>query len=207
MECHFDMRLPEIIATEKVVPVARHLDETSAPRMVAALRDGGIHSIEITVESEGGISAIAAVAGGGTLVGAGTVVSITQAVAAVEAGAGFIVSPHFDSDLLAWAVQTGTPMIPGALTPTEVFRAWSGGPAAVKIFPADVSGPGYLRTLFGPYPNLKLLPTGGITSENIGDFLSAGAVAVGVGGWLTATDDYAKVTRRAALLVERTAVL
>lgn len=184
----------------RVVPVARGLDPTSAPALVSALLAGGLRIIEITVEAVGAIDAIAAVGGGEMTVGAGTIVTIDQASRAVDAGAEFLVTPHLDVALLEWADANGVVMIPGALTPTEIFTAWRYEPPAVKLFPAHVGGPEYLRSLLGPYPDLQLIPTGGVTGDNAHAFLEAGAVAVGVGDWLTSHSDLSVVTARARQL-------
>lgn len=117
-------------------------------------------------------------------IGAGTVLSITEARRALEAGASFIVSPHTDESLLAFCRENGIPAIPGAFTPSEIWRAWQGGAAMVKIFPAMPGGPEYLRNLRGPFPDIPFLPTGGVTIENAAAFLRAGAVAVGIGSAL-----------------------
>lgn len=194
------MKLPQAITDGRVIPVARGLDAVTAPRLVTALEAGGINVIEVTVEGRGGIEAISAVSGRETLVGGGTITSVSQAERAVDAGAGFLVSPHFDEELLVWATMRAVPLIPGALTPTEVAAAWSHRPPGVKIFPADLGGPGYLGSLLGPFPDLLMIPTGGITADTAPDYLAAGAVAVGVGGWLTSHDDYDEVTKRAGLL-------
>ncbi|MFZ0015468.1 MAG: bifunctional 4-hydroxy-2-oxoglutarate aldolase/2-dehydro-3-deoxy-phosphogluconate aldolase [Acidimicrobiia bacterium] len=159
-----------------------------------------MNTIEITVEGPGGLEAVATVAGGDVAVGAGTVTTVSQARQAVEAGAVFLVCPHLDPELMAWAADRGTPLIPGAWTPSEIAAAGKHEPPAVKLFPANVGGPDYVKTLLGPYPNLRLIPTGGVTAQNAGDYLSAGAVAVGVGSWLTRLDDEAETIRRARLL-------
>ena len=192
--------LPDSIVAEKVIPVARGLDGSTAPGLARALLDGGISTIEVTVEGDGGIEAIGSLRDTGIVVGAGTVTSTDQARAAVEAGAVFLVSPHLDGVLLDWAVQNDIALIPGGLTPTELASAWSSGTPAVKLFPAAVGGPGYLRSLLGPFPDLRLIPTGGVEADNIVDYLEAGAVAVGVGSWLTSHPDLSEVTRRAAQL-------
>jgi 2-dehydro-3-deoxyphosphogluconate aldolase/(4S)-4-hydroxy-2-oxoglutarate aldolase len=197
--------LPEVVLVERVVPVARGLDADSAPLLVEALRDGGITSIEITVEGSGGIDAIAAAAREGSVVGAGTITTVSQAAAAVGAGARFLVTPHVDVGIIDWARERGVPIVPGALTPTEIATARRHGAAAVKIFPAHVFGPDYLRSLRGPYPDLRAVPTGGIEAGNAAEYLAAGAVAVGVGSWLTGLPDLAEVTRRAQLLREAVA--
>lgn len=194
------MSLPARILEEQIVPVARGLDASSAPALVEALIAGGIHSLEVTVEGASGLEALASVADGDVVVGAGTIVTVSQARRAVEAGARFLVSPHLDVTLLEWAEESGVPLIPGALTPTEIATAWRYGPPAVKVFPAHVGGPDYVKSLLGPYPDLRLIPTGGVDRGNAADYLIAGAVAVGVGGWLTGHTDLAVVTERAAQL-------
>ncbi|HEU4321169.1 MAG TPA: bifunctional 4-hydroxy-2-oxoglutarate aldolase/2-dehydro-3-deoxy-phosphogluconate aldolase [Acidimicrobiia bacterium] len=197
------MILPSPILDEKVIPVARGLDTTTAPRLVSALRAGGISSIEITVEGGRGFEAIESVADQGALIGAGTVLTIEQAQRARAAGAVFIVSPHLDPGLVQWGTAEGVPVIPGAFTPTEVHTAWRLGPPAVKVFPASLGGPGYIRALLAPFPDLALIPTGGVDATNIADFIAAGARAVGVGAWLTGTDDSALVTQRARMLLDQ----
>jgi 2-dehydro-3-deoxyphosphogluconate aldolase / (4S)-4-hydroxy-2-oxoglutarate aldolase len=203
MERERDMSLPEAILRERIIPVARGLDARTAPALAGALRAGGISLIEITVEGVGGIEAISAVSGQGSTVGGGTIVTVAQARSAVAAGAEFLVSPHLDEALLKWASAEGVPMIPGVFTPTEIAMATAHRPPAVKVFPAHLGGPGYLKSLLAPYPELNIIPTGGIDGDNIVDYLAAGAVAVGVGGWLTGHDDLATVTRRAAHLVRQ----
>lgn len=195
------MKLPGSILEQKVIAVARGLDTVTAPTLAEALRAGGINTIEITVEDDAGFDAIAAVVGGGMLVGAGTVVNRDQAKRAVAAGAAFIVTPHLDLEIIEWAMGEEVPIVPGAFSPTEVATAWRLGPPAVKVFPAHVGGPGYLKSLRGPFPDLSLVPTGGVDAANVAAYLAAGAVAVGVGGWLTAHDDMEVVTARSVELL------
>lgn len=197
------MTLPGLILEQKVIAVARGLDSRSAPALAEALRAGGVGTIEITVEGGAGFDAIASVDNGDIVVGAGTVVTVDQAKRAVAAGARFLVTPHLDPDVLGWAMTEAVPIVPGAFTPTEVMTAWRLGPAAVKVFPAHVGGPEYLKSLRGPFPDLALIPTGGVDGANAASYLSAGAVAVGVGGWLTAHDDLDVVTARAVELVRQ----
>lgn len=195
-------QLPEVIVHQRIIPVARRQTAASAPRLAAALRSGGLAVLEITVEGEDGFGALEALKGEGVTIGAGTVVSAPQAAEAVEAGASFLVSPHVSEEVAEWARENSVPLIPGAFTPTEVHRVWKLGVPAVKVFPASLGGPEYLKSLFGPYPDLRLIPTGGIDASTALSYLDAGAVAVGVGSWLTGPDDYEVVERRAAALVE-----
>jgi 2-dehydro-3-deoxyphosphogluconate aldolase/(4S)-4-hydroxy-2-oxoglutarate aldolase len=195
------MKLPPAIVKGKVIPVARGLDATSAPVMVDALHAGGIDVIEITVEGSNGLGAIGSASRGNMLVGAGTVVTVSAAARAVDAGAVFLVTPHFDEKLLDWATMNAVPLIPGAFTPTEIAKAWEHRPPAVKLFPASLGGPDYVRSLLAPYPDLVLIPTGGIDADNAPSFLAAGAAAVGVGSWLTGPNDTSVITERARRLV------
>lgn len=105
--------------------------------------------------------------------------------------------PHIDPELVAWATGRGVPAIPGAATPTEALLAWRAGAAAVKVFPASVLGPSFVRELRGPLPDVPLLPTGGVTADNAGAFIGAGAIAVGLGGWLVGDAEPAGVLERA----------
>lgn len=194
------IELPAAITEQRIVAVARNQDETTAPALAGALHSGGLSVLEITVEGEGGIEAIAALAGGSTVVGAGTVTTLDQASAAVDAGATFLVSPHLDEELLAWARSRAVPFIPGVFTPSEIHRALESGAPAVKLFPAAVGGPDLLKALLGPYPELAVIPTGGVDDTNARAYLEAGAVAVGVGGWLTGGADLDEITRRARVL-------
>jgi 2-dehydro-3-deoxyphosphogluconate aldolase/(4S)-4-hydroxy-2-oxoglutarate aldolase len=187
---------------QKVVAVARGLTPKTAGLMASALIEGGIGVLEVTVEEEGGVAALAELQGADLLVGAGTVTTRAQAAAALEAGAGFLVSPHLDPALTRSTLGTGVPFIPGAFTPTEVQSAWTTGASAVKVFPASVGGPDLIAALRGPFPGVGLIPTGGVDSGNAAAYLEAGAVAVGVGGWLTGHDDLGLVTERAAQLTD-----
>ncbi len=197
------MTLPGLILEQKLIAVARGLDSRTAPELAEALRAGGVGTIEITVEGGAGFDAIASIDNEEMVVGAGTVLTVDQAKRAVAAGASFLVTPHLDPDVLGWAMTEAVPIIPGAFTPTEVMAAWRHGPPAVKVFPAHVGGPDYLKSLRGPFPDLALMPTGGVDATNAAAYLAAGAVAVGVGGWLTAHDDLDVVTARAVELTRQ----
>ena len=167
----------------------RRLDPRLVDGVAGALIDAGVAAFEITLnepeaDALGSIERLARGFGDRMLVGAGTVRSIDAARRAIDAGATFLVSPHTDEALVRWAAARGIPALPGALTPTEVVRAWDAGAAAVKLFPAGIGGPGYRRELRGPLTEIAYVPTGGVSAENAGDFIRAGAVAVGLGTWL-----------------------
>lgn len=194
--------IPEAISGPGVVAIGRGLPPERLDALAEALLDGGIRTFEITLTSAAAIASIARVADAfrdrGLLVGAGTVVDLDGAEAAVAAGAGFLVSPHTDPRIVVWAVARGIPVFPGAMTPTEIRTAWDAGASAVKLFPASAVGPSFVRELRGPFPEIPLLPTGGLTSASLGEFIVAGAIAVGLGGGLIGDGTAEGVATRAA---------
>jgi 2-dehydro-3-deoxyphosphogluconate aldolase/(4S)-4-hydroxy-2-oxoglutarate aldolase len=190
-----------------VVAIARHLDPVRAIAVADALAAGGVRAFELTLnepEAEA-LRAIEAVArersAKGLEIGAGTVLSIDAARRAIDAGATFLVMPHLDVELVAWAAERDIPALPGCATPTEALAAWRAGAAAVKLFPASVAGPGFIRELHGPFPDIPVVPTGGVTLDNAPAFISAGAVAVGLGGWLIGNAEPTGVGERARKIV------
>ena len=196
------LQLPEAVTDTRVVAVLRGLGPDRVEAVTGVLLRSGITVIEVTMDSPDATTSIEASLGGDAVVGAGTIMSVADADAAVAAGAEFLVAPHTDLEVVRWAVDREVPMIPGAFTPSEVAVAWNAGAAAVKVFPASVGGPGLLKAIRGPFGDLPLVPTGGITAANAASFLAAGAVAVGLGGWLTDHDDPAIIGVRAAAILE-----
>ncbi len=198
--------LPAGITDGGVVAIARRLSADDVPAIADALVRGGILAFELTLNEPeddallalGAAAAHAERTASGMAIGAGTVLSIDSAARAIDAGARFLVSPHLDIDLVAWAAERGVPMLPGAATPTEVLIAWRAGAAAVKVFPASALGPQFLRELRGPFPDIPLQPTGGITVKNAGDYIRAGAIAVGMGSWLFGGGTPASIEERAS---------
>ena len=185
-----------------IVPVIRADSADTALRIVDALVAGGIRTLEITMTVPDAIGAIKAVAdrfGSSVLLGAGTVTSRALAEGSLDAGAEFLVTPCVVPDVIAVAKERDVAVLPGAMTPTEVFTAWSSGGDIVKIFPAsNVGGASYLKALKGPFPQIPLCPTGGVNLQTIGEFVKAGASAVGVGGELVSkaaidAGDYGKI--------------
>ena len=194
--------LPEVIAATRVIAVARKVDPARVLGVAAALGEGGVKVIEVTLDGTDALESIRELTQRSWLVGAGTVMSVAEAEAATAAGAEFIVSPHTDPTIVSWAVERAIPVMAGAFTPTEVVAAWDAGVSAVKVFPASVGGPGMIRALRGPLGDLPLIPTGGVDGSNAAEFIAAGAVAVGVGGWLTARPALTDVTARARQVVD-----
>ena len=168
-----------------ILPVVRAASGAEAIAVADAIGDGGIRALEITMTVPGAVRVIAeAVAryGDRFLIGAGTVLDADQARACIEAGARFIVSPIVDEETIASCRRADVAVLPGALTPTEVVRAWRAGADFVKVFPCGaVGGASYVKALKAPLPEIPLVPTGGVTLETVGAFFAAGASAVGVG--------------------------
>ncbi len=152
-----------------------------------ALLQGGVEAVEITFTVPGAHKVLEQVAdrlGDKILLGAGTVLDPETARTALLAGAEFVVSPTTNLDVIRLCRRYDKAVMPGALTPTEVLTAWEAGADVVKVFPSDITGPRYLKDLHGPLPQVRLMPTGGVTLETAADFLRAGACALGIGGSL-----------------------
>jgi len=182
-----------------VVAVIRAASVDAALACSHALVRGGVTGIEITFSTPGAADAIARARRElpNALIGAGTVLDRASLEAACDAGALFLVSPHTDEQLLDAARERHVPFLAGALTPTEVVRAWQAGAACVKLFPGSVVGPSYVKALRGPLPHIPLMPTGGVDEKNLGEWFAAGVVAVGMGGALaTGTPEAIEATAR-----------
>ena len=172
----------------KECPAVAILRSSSAVRYAEVsdvLVDAGIRAVEFTFTAPDVAEAIRSYAArkpDGVALGAGTVVTAEQARQAVDAGATYLISPAVCLDVIEEGNRLGVPVLPGALTPTEILTAWRAGAAMVKVFPASaLGGPSYLKAVRGPLPDIPLVPTGGVDVANAGDYLAAGAVGVGVG--------------------------
>ena len=170
-----------------IVAVVRAESGELLSKVVRALADGGVTAAEITFTVPDAIEVIKQVraeVGGAVVLGAGTVLDPETARAALLAGAEFIVSPIVNLDVIKLCRRYDKVVMPGAFTPTEVVAAWEAGADVVKIFPAELGGPAYLKALRGPLPQVKLMPTGGVDLSTAEPFLRAGACCLGVGGSL-----------------------
>ncbi|MED1201528.1 bifunctional 4-hydroxy-2-oxoglutarate aldolase/2-dehydro-3-deoxy-phosphogluconate aldolase [Heyndrickxia acidicola] len=177
--------LLSLLENKKLIAVLRasHVEEAIAKG--EALLRGGIKVLEITFtipEAEKVIQYFADKKE--AIIGAGTITSLEQAKLAWEAGASFLISPGFHTEVGRWTLEKGIPYIPGVLTPTDILAAVNEGFQTLKLFPASVFGPEYMKSLQGPFPRVKFIPTGGITKSNAKNWLEAGAIAVGAGGSL-----------------------
>jgi len=171
-----------------IVPIVRTSSAESAIQAVEAIYNGGVRAAEITMTVPGAIHALEKLAdrfGGKLILGAGTVLDPETARACMLAGAEFFVTPSLRLSTIEMAKRYSKVICPGALTPTEVLAAWEAGADMVKIFPCgNVGGPKYIKALKGPFPQIEMIPTGGVNLETTGDFLKAGACAVAVGSEL-----------------------
>lgn len=178
-------RFLEQLAALPVLAILRAADAGRFLEVGRVLYEGGVRAIEVTLTSRGALEAFERLNGelpGAAVLGVGTVRSVGDAELAVEAGATYLVAPDFRPEVVAWAVERGVPVVPGALTPTEVAAAWAAGATAVKVFPVSaVGGPAYVKAVRAPLPEVPLVPTGGVGIDDIGAYLAAGAVAVGIG--------------------------
>jgi 2-dehydro-3-deoxyphosphogluconate aldolase/(4S)-4-hydroxy-2-oxoglutarate aldolase len=197
-----------------IVPVVRAPTPEDAVAVVDAILAGGIDVVEVTMTVPGAVELIADMArrfGDEVVVGAGTVLDAESARACILAGAQFVVSPIVDEPMLACCGEYGVPAFAGALTPTEIVRAWRAGSALVKVFPCSaLGGPAYVKALKAPLPQIGLLPTGGVSLAVAGDFIRAGAAAIGAGADLVDVDriragDRAGVTEKARRYVQAVA--
>lgn len=179
------------------IPASRILQETGtiavlrashaqayAP-VVEALIDGGVLSIELTLSTPGVFEELPLLQerfGNIAEFGVGTITTVDEAVRAIETGAAYLVTPMTDAAVIAAAVQRGVAIYPGGLTPTELFSGWSAGATAVKVFPASVVGAGYVSILRGPFPGIQVVPSGGVDINAAAAWITAGALAVSLGG-------------------------
>jgi len=174
-----------------LIPVVRAESADIAMRAIDAIKEGGISVLEITMTVPGAIRVIEEVArrfGEDAIVGAGTVLDAETARACILAGAQFIVSPALDLDTISCCRRYSIPVMPGAMTPSEVVTAWKAGADFVKVFPANaVGGASYIKALKAPLPQVELVPTGGVSLKTAADFIKAGAAALGVGADLVDT--------------------
>lgn len=175
------MDVLEVVRADRVVAVVRAPSVADPAGLARVLADAGIRCVEFTFTIPGVLRAIEAAAAAGALVGAGTVTEPAQAKDAIAAGARFVVSPVLVPEIVAPCRDAGVPVVLAALTPTEVLAAARAGSIAVKLFPASLGGPRYLRDLRGPLPHVVFIPSGGVDSTNAREFLEAGAAAVFAG--------------------------
>lgn len=191
----------------RLLVIVRSHNSVHAEHIVETLVDVGIGSIEVSLTTPNATDIIASFAdnAAGTFIGAGTVLTAAETDAVAEAGAQFIVTPAI-AESLDEAVRLGVPSFTGIMTPTEAVEAMNRGASALKLFPAEFGGPGLLRALQAPLPHYEFVPVGGVTVDLVGDYLDAGALALGVGSPLTGSankaPDLGLIRERAAQYCE-----
>jgi len=206
-----DKRRAVVAAIEDVgvVAIIRMTDADRVRAVFDAIGEGGVRAIEVTMTVPGAVDVIRRLAAElppGFLLGAGTVLDAETVSRVVGAGAQFVVSPVFRREVVAACHASDVAAMPGCFSPTEILEAWDAGADVVKVFPSTSLGPQYLKDVRGPLPQVKLMPTGGVTLDNAGDWIRAGAVAVGVGTALLdkaaiAAGDYAVLRTKASRIV------
>lgn len=196
-----------------VVAVIRAQSKEQLKDIAAALIEGGVPSIEVTMSTPkaiAGIEALADALGDKAIVGVGTVLDAPTARDAIAAGAQFVVSPVTDPEVIATTRRYGKISVPGAFTPTEILRAWTLGADVVKVFPSTSLGPTFFKDVLAPLPQVRLTPTGGVDLKNAGDWIKAGAACIGVGSALVTRDamskgDWGAITANAKAFVQAVA--
>jgi 2-dehydro-3-deoxyphosphogluconate aldolase / (4S)-4-hydroxy-2-oxoglutarate aldolase len=198
------------VARSGIVAILRSKTADGFAAVADVLVGAGVTALEVTLTSEGSIDALAGLRRqlpDSVTIGAGTVLTADEAKASIDAGAEFLVSPVLDTELVA---ASNVPFYPGVFTPTEIHAAMRAGARVVKVFPAGGLGPGYLRDIRGPLPAARIMPTGGIKIEDVADWLTAGAVAVGLGspliGDAATGGDLKKLAERARQAVNAVAI-
>lgn len=189
----------------KIVAIVRSPSSEELVHVARALAAGGIRTIEVTFTVPDAVSVLHAITrelGDSIVLGAGTVLDAETARLAILAGAQFIVAPNTNEEVIRITRRYSKVVIPGAFTPTEIVRAWEMGADLVKVFPAEIGGPAYIRALKAPLPHIPLMPTGGVNLQTAGDFLRAGASCLGVGAQLVepravAEKNFARITELA----------
>ena len=193
----------------KAVAVVRMSNADKLKKVVDAIYKGGVSAIEITMTTPGALQSIENLSksmGEELLVGVGSVINKQMALDAINAGAKFVVSPIFKNEIIDAAHQNDVPAMPGCFTPTEIQTAYEAGADVIKVFPADVVGMAFFKGVLAPLPHLKLMPTGGVSLTNAGDWIKVGACAVGIGSALLdkkaiEEEDYNKLTQNATTFV------
>ncbi|GAB4431873.1 MAG: bifunctional 4-hydroxy-2-oxoglutarate aldolase/2-dehydro-3-deoxy-phosphogluconate aldolase [Chloroflexi bacterium OHK40] len=199
----------EHILSTRIVAIVRLDEYSKAVEVARALVEGGVTALEFTLTGKGAVAAVGAVRaalGDAACVGVGSVLHPEEVAAAVDGGAEFVVTPALRPAVIAACVNRRVLALSGGLTPTELLAAHEAGAALVKLFPARLGGPAYLKDVLAPLPFLKLVPTGGVSAENARDYLAAGAAALGIGGNLiparaVAAGDWSAITSTARACV------
>lgn len=199
----------EQIEKTRLIAIVRGIESGSIVQTAEALMAGGVTVMEVTLNTTGALSMIKELqdrVGDRMFIGAGTVLDTEAAAQALDAGASFLVTPNTDEATIRYAADRGVPIYPGAMTPTEIVRAWKAGATAVKLFPSSGLGLPYIKELLGPLDNIPMVAVGGVRENNVRSYLEAGCYAVGIGGSLIDLDaiakgNFTKITEKASALM------
>ncbi|OAB26535.1 2-dehydro-3-deoxyphosphogluconate aldolase [Paenibacillus macquariensis subsp. defensor] len=203
------MNFMESLKETKIIAIVRGIPEDKADAAAEALWEGGVRFLEVTMNTPGALNIIRRWRDrfdGRVNIGAGTVTDADLAAAAIKAGAEFLITPNTDEDTIKHAVNAGIPIVPGAMTPTEIVQAWKFGAQAVKVFPSGTLGASYIKELQGPLSHIPMVATGGVTLDNMATYAASGAYAFGLGGslvnlsWIEA-GEYERLKEHAASYV------
>ena len=198
------------LLNRKVVAVLRVKEEDKLQNVIEAIYSGGISVAEITMTVPNAIQLISkmnSILDKNIIIGVGSVLDSKTAEGAIKAGARYVVSPVFKKEVIETAHMFEVPVMPGCFTPTEIQTAFEAGADIVKVFPADIVGMAFFKAVLAPLPHLKLMPTGGVSLTNAGDWLKAGACAVGIGSSLLdknaiQENNFSKLTENAKLIMK-----
>ena len=195
----------DLVRQTKIIAIMRAKQSSQMLQAAEAIQAGGVRVIEVTMTTPGALELITEATqqfGDAVLFGAGSVLDAETARLAILAGAGFIVAPTLSLPVIQMCNRYSIPVMPGCYTPTECLAAWEAGADMIKLFPADVGGPDFVKAILAPMPQLEIVPVGGVTVDNVDEFIKKGATAVGVGSslinqTLVEQGDFAELTRRA----------
>lgn len=200
----------KLLENTRIIAIVRGVEEQHIVGLAEALLEGGIPVMEVTLNTPGALGMIARLQeqyGDRMYIGAGTVLDLDDAKRALAGGASYLVTPNMDEEVIRYAAERNAPIFPGAMTPTEVVKAWKAGATAVKIFPGASLGIGYIKELMGPLNDIPMMAVGGVTESNIDEFMRIGCYGVGIGGSLVnlkeiAEGNYEWIRNKAERLVE-----
>lgn len=200
----------DLVRQTKIIAIMRAQQAAQMLTAAKAIHAGGVRVIEVTMTTPGALELITEAAqqfGDGVLFGAGSVLDAETARLAILAGAGFIVAPTLSLPVIQMCNRYSIPVMPGCYTPTECLTAWEAGADMIKLFPADVGGPDFVKAILAPMPQLEIVPVGGVTVDNAAEFIKKGATAVGVGSrlinqTLVEQGEFVELTRRAGAFME-----
>lgn len=201
----------ELIRQTGVIAILRARGPEQLVEAAEAIRRGGVRVLEVSLTTPQALAVIENATrkfGEEVLFGAGTVLDAAGALAVIQAGAGFVVAPTFNPEVVKVCQAHQVPVVPGCFTPAEMLTAWESGADLIKLFPADLGGPRFVKAILAPLPQLPIVAVGGVSLDNAAEYIRHGAVAVGLGSsliteQLLATGNFAELTRRAAAFIEQ----